>query len=388
MKLYKPKRPGGLTTKRIETLVREGKEGRWGDRRGHGLILGLKRTADGRVSASWIQRVAHKGKVYQRGLGPLWQVSLSEARQKAAGNWLRIKGRDNPFRSVSKAPIFAEVVEQAIAHHRHKWSPKTERQFRAQFKTYVLPAIGTVPVDQIEAADLCRFLAPLNETKARTEKLVRQRIGLCMKFAVMQGFRKDDPTAVLASVLGSNGGTVEHHAALPHSEMSGALERIRGSRERTVVRLALEFLVLTAARSGEVRGMTWDEIDGETWTVPAARIKANWEHRVPLSRQAGEVLEQARKLTRGELVLPSSVGKPLQDRILSESVRKLGLSCTVHGFRSSFRDWCGETGQRREVAEACLAHTVGNATEQAYARSDLLNRRRELMQKWADYLSQ
>jgi len=155
------------------------------------------------------------------------------------------------------------------------------------------------------------------------------------------------------------------------------------------VRLSLEFLVLTAARTGEVRGASWDEIDGEAvvWKVPGSRMKTGREHRVPLSRRALEVIEEARDDRSGDLIFPSvrSVRRPLGDGSWRGLLRRLGIDATVHGFRSSFRDWCGETGVPREVAEACLAHVIRNQAEAAHARSDLLERRREVMEAWAEY---
>ena len=180
-----------------------------------------------------------------------------------------------------------------------------------------------------------------------------------------------------------------HFKALPHREVAKALATVRESSSAAGVRLSLEFLVLTAVRSGEVRGACWGEIDVEAaiWTVPGSRTKTGRSHRVPLSRRALEVLDEAREALGGD---PIFRAVPARRRSLSHGVwrlllRRLSIEATVHGFRSSFRDWCGETGVPREVAEACLAHAIRNQAEAAYARSDLLERRREVMEAWAEY---
>ena len=179
--------------------------------------------------------------------------------------------------------------------------------------------------------------------------------------------------------------------ALPHGEVAGAIQAVRASRASTPAKLAFEFMVLTAARSGEGRLATWDEmdLDAAVWMVPGARMKAKRDHRVPLSGQAVALLHDARRLSVGTgLVFPSPRGKPLSDMTLSKLLKELGIAAVPHGFRSSFRDWAAEqTNTPREVVEAALAHTVRNPTEAAYARSDLFERRRRLMDDWAAYLS-
>ena len=191
-------------------------------------------------------------------------------------------------------------------------------------------------------------------------------------------------------MLGRQRESVEHMQALPHREVAAAVAAVRRAGVRPVVKLAFEFLVLTAARSGEVRGATWAEIDpaGRVWTVPAARMKANREHRVPLCRRAVEVLGEARAHGNGgPLAFPTARGGRLKDEALSRPLRDLGLPAVPHGFRSSFRDWAAEeTNHPREVVEAALAHAVRNRVEAAYARSDLFERRRRLMDDWGDYL--
>ncbi|MCY4596982.1 MAG: site-specific integrase [Bryobacterales bacterium] len=204
--------------------------------------------------------------------------------------------------------------------------------------------------------------------------------------------RTDDPAgATLDAALPRNGRSTQHFAALPHGEVAAAIATVRNSDAWPGTKAAFEFLVLTACRSGEVRLAEWREVDlgSGIWTIPAGRSKTRCEHKVPLAPRALAVLDEARKLSHGKgLIFSSAAGKPLSDATISKLVREQGIQAVPNGFRSSFRDWCGETGQPREVAEACLAHAVKSEVEAAYARSDRLNRRRILMQAWADYLSE
>ena len=211
-----------------------------------------------------------------------------------------------------------------------------------------------------------------------------------MKAAIAAGHRADNPAAdALTSALPKGGQMQMHQRALPHHQVADALATVRASNALASTKLAFEFLVLTAARSGEVRLMVWDEVDldARLWTVPAQRMKAQREHRVPLCPRAADLLVEAAGFQENELVFPSATGRPMSDATLSKLVRELGINAVPHGFRSSFRDWCGDTGQPREVAEAALAHTIRNRAEAAYARTDLLDRRRAVMEAWSAYLT-
>lgn len=213
-----------------------------------------------------------------------------------------------------------------------------------------------------------------------------------MKWAVAHGYRFDNPAGdAIAQALPRNDGKRRHHRAIPHQEVRAAVEAVRASGAFMATKLAFEFLVLTAARSGEDRGATIDEVDAEArmWTIPGSRMKAGREHRVPLTDRALEIVREARRLRDDSGLVFSSNrrGKPLSDMTLTKLLKDLGINATVHGFRSSFRDWCGECANvPREIAEAALAHAVGNQTESAYARSDLFERRRVLMESWSRYL--
>ncbi|MCY4121138.1 MAG: site-specific integrase [Acidobacteria bacterium] len=212
-----------------------------------------------------------------------------------------------------------------------------------------------------------------------------------MQWAVAMEYRPDNPCERVAATLGRQRRVVRHMRALPHAEVAEAVATVRASGATTAAKLAFEFLVLTAARSGEVRLARWDEIDldAEVWTVPAERMKANREHRVPLSSRAAEILRTAFTVRNGnKLVFPSPCGKPLSDMTLSKLLKEQGVQAVPHGFRSSFRDWAAEeTNHPREVVEAALAHRVTDQVEAAYARSTLFERRRRLMADWGAYLA-
>ena len=218
-----------------------------------------------------------------------------------------------------------------------------------------------------------------------------------MKWAVAQGYRDDNPTGdAITAALPKRANHVRHMPALPHGEVAGAIEAVKASPAWIGTKLCFEFMVLTAVRSGEARGARWEEIDFavSVWKIPATRMKATREHRVPLCVRAVEVLHAAKRLRRGSttaqsvgLVFPSARGKQLADARLSKLLEQLEIGAVPHGFRSSFRDWASErTDHPREVVEAALAHVVRNQTEAAYARSDLFDRRRQLMTDWMQYL--
>ena len=234
-------------------------------------------------------------------------------------------------------------------------------------------------------------LLPEWQAKHETLRRVRQRISTVMRWAVAQGYRQDDPAGpALSAALPPPGRVVQHMRALPHAEVAAALATVRESGAWWATKAALEFIAHTACRSGEVRLAEWCEVDLDerVWTVPAEHAKNGREHRVPLTEPAVAILTEALERADGsDLVFPSATGRTMSDSTLSKLLRENGIAGTPHGMRSSFRDWCGETGQPREVAEACLAHIVANRVEAAYARSDLFERRRKLMDAWSRYLS-
>ena len=385
------KRPKKLSAAFVKTVKRPG---RYGDGRGgFGLSLLVKPTTTGRLSKTWSQRLRIHGHPVNVGLGAYPVVTLAEAREKALKNRRTVaQGRDPRSGGI---PTFTEAVETVIAIHRPSWrsGSRYEDQWRGTLRRYAVPRFGDKRVNEITTADVMGALLTDDfwNRKRVTARVVRQRIGAVMKWAVAQGFREDNPAGdAISAALPKNGVRVRHQKALPHGEVAGALDRVRASNALLSTKLALEMLVLTACRSGEVRMARWPEFDlrEAVWTIPEDRTKSGREHRVPLSSGALKVLEQAKTLGDGEgLVFPGRRARPLGDSTLSLLLRRFGIRCVPHGMRSSFRDWCSETGVRREVAEAALAHVVKNKVEAAYARSDLLDSRREVMARWSAYLA-
>ena len=385
------KRSKKLSAAFVKTVKRPG---RYGDGRGgFGLSLLVKPTTTGRLSKTWSQRLRIHGHPVNVGLGAYPVVTLAEAREKALKNRRTVaQGRDPRSGGI---PTFAEAVETVIAIHRPSWrsGSRYEDQWRGTLRRYAVPRFGDKRVNEITTADVMGALLTDDfwNRKRVTARVVRQRIGAVMKWAVAQGFREDNPAGdAISAALPKNGVRVRHQKALPHGEVAGALDRVRASNALLSTKLALEMLVLTACRSGEVRMAKWSEFDlrEAVWTMPEDRTKSGREHRVPLSSGALKVLEQAKTLGGGEgLVFPGRRARPLGDSTLSLLLRRFGIRCVPHGMRSSFRDWCSETGVRREVAEAALAHVVKNKVEAAYARSDLLDSRREVMERWSAYLA-
>ena len=345
---------------------------------------------------SWIQRIVVRGRRRDLGLGGFPLVSLREARVEAFANRKVAREGGDPLANRHRpgnVPAFAEAAERVWKDKNPGWRhPRHAHDWMASMKRYVIPHLGNKPVSSVSSADILDTLRRIWHVRPETARRVRQRISAVMEWAVAMEYRGDNPCDRLGPVLGPQQNLVEHMRALPHGEVAGAVRKMSGSGATPPVKLAFEFLVLTAARSGEVRGARWAEIDlpARVWTVPARRMKSKREHRIPLCGRAVEILEAARALGDGRspLVFPSQGGKPISITRLPRMLHNLKVAAVPHGFRSSFRDWAAEeTNHPREVVEAALAHVVANQTEAAYARSDLFERRRRLMDEWATYLS-
>ena len=386
------RRPYRLSARFVAT-IRE--PGRYGDGRGSGgLSLLVKRTARGDLAKSWAQRIQVDGRARNLGLGVWPHVTLAEARQKCVLNLVaRSRGELLTGRERT-VPTFEEAAETVIAIHAEGWKNggRSEKDWRWTLRNYALPKLGARPVDRISTADVMAVLLPIWNGKRVTARKVRQRIGAVMRWAVAQGYREDNPAGdAIGAALPKKGVRPRHLAALPYREVAGAIATVRGSGANPAVVLAFEFLVLTACRSGEVRGARWNEMDlgWHEWRIPGTRMKTGRDHRVPLSTRALAVLREAKALARGSvLVFPSPTGRRHSRAALSKLVRELGIGAVPHGFRSSFRDWAAEcTDAPREVCELALAHVNTNATEAAYRRTDLFERRRELMEQWAAFLT-
>ena len=359
---------------------------------GQGLYLDVRPSG----SRSWIQRLTIGGRRRELGLGGFPLVSLKEARENAFANRKLARQGGDPLaekRRTEGMPSFAEAAARVLKQQQPGWrNPRHAKLWLSSLERYVFPRIGGRPVSDVTSAEVIEILTPIWLVKAETARRVRQRIRTVMEWAVAMELRIDNPCDRIGSVLGLQQALVQHMRALPHRDVASAIATVRASNARPIVKLAFEFLVLTATRSGEVRGAVWTEIDRDdsVWTIPATRTKINREHRVPLCRRASEVLDVARTFGNGgsPLVFPSVRANPLTNIALSGLLKDLEIAAVPHGFRSSFRDWAAEeTNHPREVVEAALAHVVQNKVEAAYARSDLFERRRILMDDWAAYLT-
>lgn len=382
------KRPKKLSATFVKNVT---EPGRYGDGRGgFGLSLLVKPMANGRVSKTWAQRLRINGKLTNIGLGKFPVVTLAEAREKALENIRAVTQGKNP-RAGDSIPTFTEAVEKVLEIHKPTWrNPRSAKIWLASLRTYVFPRLADKRVSEITTADVMACLIPHWQEKPETMRRVRRRIGVVMKWAVAQNYRGDNPAGdAISAALPKSNGPIGHFRALPYSEVGAAIEKIRQSEAYLGTKLGFEFLVLTATRSGEVRGARWNEIDleGHVWIIPGERMKTGREFRIPLSSRAVEILHEAAEIADGSgLVFPSQTGKQIPGATFSNLSRENGIDGTPHGMRSSFRDWAAEQSVPREVAEASLAHTVGSKIERAYLRSDLFDLRRELMERWVSYL--
>lgn len=381
-------RPKALTAAFVRTVS---KPGRYGDGRGsRGLYLRVRETANGRISRNWGQRIRIGAQVTNLGLGNYPTVTLAAARELAVQNAQLIAAGGDPRKPVAATPSFAAAMERVIDIHAANWrNSKTAKLWRSSLETHAAPLMD-LTVSEITTADILACLVKMHGKKETATK-VRQRIGTVMKWAIAQGFRPDDPTgAALTAVLPKSGQRTKHYPALPFSEVGKAIKKVQATDAQPATKSAFELLVLTACRSSEVRFAQWTEfdLDSSIWTIPESRMKTGLRHRVPLSRQAVSLLRetQARGETTGR-VFNTPRGKALSDSTLSKLLRENDVGAVPHGFRSSFRDWAAEcTNVPREIAEQALAHVEGSASELAYRRTDYFERRRALMQEWADYL--
>ena len=380
-----------LTAKLVDTINEPGKY-HDGDA---GLYLYVQERK-GRLRKSYMQRVTVNGKRVEIGLGSTKWTTPSEARAAAQANRKIARTGGDPRRKPTVVPTLEEAADAVIAIHASTWKDggKTEKRWRAILATYAFPRFGRKSVAAVTTADVLAMLVPHWATKRETMRKLRHEIGAIMRWAVAQGFREDNPAGEsLGAALPKASQRRQHQRALPHAEVADAIAKVQASEAWSATKLAFEFLTLTATRSGEVRGARWSEIDlaARTWVVPADRMKSGREHRVPLSGRARAILEAAKALSDGEpdsLIFPSVTGRMLSDSTMSKLVRELGIGCVPHGMRSSFREWAAErTNVPREVAEEALAHVNPNKVESAYQRSDLFDRRRELMNSWTAYLA-
>ena len=403
--------PRKLSNALTPFAVKNAKPGRHAD--GGGLHLLVKESG----ARSWVYRFMLRGKARDIGLGAASgpeAILLAKARDKADALRLKVKAGIDPLaerdREAAEALAAAQAAQIAgitfkavadayIAANEDGWhNEKHRQQWRNTLATYVYPVIGELPVAEVGTAQVLQILEPIWKEKPETASRVRGRIETILDAAKARGYREGENPARwrghVAQILPARRRLSRgHHKALPYDELPAFVASLR-DRKATAA-LALEFAILTAARTGEVIGAKWEEVDlgKAVWTIPAARMKAGKEHRVPLSPRAVEILETVKPLGgdwlfSGNAKIPGEKKPQLSSMAMSMLLRRMKVDATVHGFRSGFRDWSAEcTGYAHEVCEMALAHVIGNKAEAAYRRGDLFEKRRRLMADWAAYCS-
>ena len=365
---------------------------------GNGLTLRVDKSGK-----RWVQRVTIDSKRHNIGLGAYPAVPLAKARELAVANAQAIREGRNPIAEKRQAreksrrpdkPTFADAASRVIELRRPTWrNVKHAAQWSSTLETYTYPIIGKKPVDEVATADILSVLTPIWVDKSETAARVRQRMETVFDWVVAQGWRQDNPASrSITKALPRVRRLKDNYKALPYTQVPAALTKIRGSTADPSTRLCLEFLILTAVRSGEARMARWREVDWQelSWTIPLERMKAAREHSVPLSRRAVEVLQAARDLSgNDELIFRASRrSKPLSDMTLLRLLQRLEVPCVVHGFRSSFRTWAGDLRVAdSDVCEAALAHQIDDETERAYVRTEFFELRKPLMERWSEYLT-
>ena len=349
---------------------------------GDGLILSVRHAK----LKQWVLRVQVRGKRREFYLGKFPELSLSEARTKAKLWREQIKSGVDPRIATSGVPTFAELAERYINLHAPTWSnAKHGAQWRSTLKTYANPIIGHIPVDQITGGQMLAVIEPLWHSKHETARRVKQRMTAVMNYAVALELREYTPN--ISEALPKAPSNRKHHQAIPYQDVPTFVDDLRYAVTDPATKLCLEFAILTAVRSGEARGATWDEIHRDTWVIPASRMKARRDHRVPLSSEALAILDRAAQYRLDEFIFPGRKGA-LSDMALLSIIRRMPkwMGNTVHGFRSSFHGWAMDQGFDFGLVELSLAHAVGDETVQAYHRNDMLKHRRNIMDAWGKYI--
>jgi integrase len=386
-----------LSATGIRQLVKSGKPGKFAD--GNGLYLVISHNG----TKKWVWRTTIGGRRRELGVGGD-NVSLAEARDTAAELALKLRRGEDILTQRREEriaiPSFKESAYAAHEHHSQEWkNAKHGAQWINTLRDYAFPVFGDLPVNEVETDHVMKALTPIWHEKPETAKRVRQRIGAVLDWATVHKHRSGENPIASASPkrggLAKQSAGVKHHAALPYSQIPEFIDQVHGLDESAeIIRLGLEFTILTAARTGEVRYAQTQEVQGKDWIIPAERMKAKRAHRVPLSIRSREILKQAALIAgpASDYLFPNPrTGKPLSENAFLQLLDQMGKKgvITVHGFRSSFRDWASEkTRYPSEVSEAALAHTIRNKVEAAYRRTDHLEARRELMETWAVHCTQ
>ena len=365
--------------------------GRYAD--GNGLYL----VVDSSGAKRWMQRLIVQGKRRDLGLGSVSLVSLDDARELAFKNRRRARSGGNPLDDKKKATGDSiSLKDAALAVHalnNGTWkSKKHAKQWFSSLESHLFPKIGHISISQISSADVMSVLSSIWISKHETARRVVQRIRSIIKWARAQGYHSgDDPVEIALAALPKNSAKPQHHDSLPFNELPELYNRINNSELSTPTKLALRFLILTAARTTEVLEADWSEIDlqHKIWTVPASRMKASQIHQVPLSDEVITILEAVDSGRHGLIFASPVNGRSLSNNTLRVALQKrLKVKSTVHGLRSTFKDWASEkTNHANEVSEMALAHSISNQVEAAYRRGDLLEKRRQLMQDWSSFVT-
>ena len=375
-----------LTAKFVENVNEAGK---YYDQ--HGLFLHVRPSG----AKKWLQRYTFRGRRREIGLGSAKIVSVATARRNAHQNLVLVSEGIDPIedkKQDSIIPTFEVAARKVYEDNRPTWrNSKHAAQFITTLETYAFPVIGSMSVKEINSSHILRILSPIWVTKAETAKRVRQRLSTVLKYCIAQQWRTDDPADIaIVKALPYLKKKVQHRKSISYNDVSDFIETVSKSSAGLSTKLGLEFLILTATRSGEVRNARWNEIKGSLWIIPEERMKAGIEHRVPLSNRCMEILDEAKYINQGSgyIFEGTKPEKPLSENTFNKLMKELGLEVHAHGFRTSFRTWTQEkTHYPNEVAEAALAHSLKDSAEAAYARSDLLEKRAEMMEAWAQFIS-
>lgn len=379
---------------------------------GHGLYLQVSEGG----SRSWVLRYTLNKARREMGLGSVADFGLAEARERARGARQLVADGIDPISARRQARVeralaaqrqalegrtFEQCAREYISAHSHDWkNAKHSAQWLNTLSTYVFPRFGDKRIGDIQKADILSTISPIWKTKAETASRTLQRIRIIFNFAAARDYVVAPDAEFWAQVKLALGGNakareVRHFNSCPHAHVGDLLQKVWASTATERVKIAFEFAVLNASRSGEVRGARWTEFDKDYkgWVIPGERMKSGRPHRIPLSKRAQKLLKRAADLrteAEGDLVFPSASGRPFSDMVFTQLLRRLGEPFTMHGFRASFRTWGSEETQYpHEMLEFALAHVISDQTVRAYARSDMLEKkRRELMDSWANYIGQ
>ncbi|QLL63868.1 DUF4102 domain-containing protein [Sinorhizobium mexicanum] len=376
-----------LSALKVKQLTAPGK---YGD--GNGLYLVVDKSGAKR----WMLRILVNGKRTDIGLGGISLVSLAEAREKALEYRKLARAGGDPLAAKREArrvvPSFKVAAETVHEEHKAAWkNAKHTDQWINTLNQYAVPVIGDMMVDRIDTPEILRVLSPIWLKKPETARRVRQRLTTVFDWAKASGYRSgDNPVEGVTRGLPKQVERGRHHAAMAFAEVPAFIESMRGTNSSLVAKLAFELLILTATRTSEALLAKKTEIDakGKLWIIPADRMKAKREHRVPITDRIAEILKEAATISGdSQFIFPGrSEDKPLSNMVFLEILRRMEIPVTAHGFRSAFRDWAAEsTNYPREIAEMALAHTIENKVEAAYRRGDLLDKRREMMVSWEKF---